>query len=64
MANWLPLYDCENVNDALDIFHSLVLQNIDIFVPKVLPSKASYRSWFSKELRSLIREKNKSYKKN
>lgn len=51
--NWSYLYECIDINLAMDRFYELIFQA----APKVFPRKSSFPHWFSKELISLIHKK-------
>lgn len=60
--NWSYLYECNDINLAVDRFYELIFEVIDKVVPKVFPRKSNFPHWFSKELISQIHKKNKLHK--
>lgn len=61
--NWSYLYECRDINIAVDRFYELIFSVIDKTVTKVFPRKLSIPYWFSKALISLIHKKNKLHTK-
>jgi hypothetical protein len=63
-SSWNELYNCSNVNEALDKFYNLLFNCININVPKHnVIFKSKYPCWFSREIISCIKVKNKLARK-
>lgn len=61
-VNWLVLFQNLCINEAVDLFYSIMYEIIDIFVPKIVKRNLNYPSWFSKNLKDLIFKKKIAHK--
>ena len=47
--DWSPVFTASDVNVAVDYFHSLVLNTIELFIPKLTSDfRGENKSWYRK----------------
>jgi len=62
-TNWECLLDCADSNSMCDLFYSLLMSSIDIYVPKSRRRAASAPIWHTLELSKLIKAKERARRK-
>jgi len=55
--NWSNLFKDLNINQAVELFYSIIYEIIVIFVPKIIICHSKYAVWFSRNLNDLIFKK-------
>lgn len=55
--NWNVLYECNNIEIAINVFYKIVLDLINVYVPNKTPLYSKFSLWFSPELKSLLHRK-------
>ena len=62
---WEQVYDAKNANEKVNQFHSILKKLLDEFFPEKSFKISMYdKKWFSRELKSLHRKKQREYVKN
>lgn len=57
------LSDAKDINEAVDLFYTIVLNGIHLFVPQVRFKTPKFAHWFSPDLKQLIVSKKLAHKK-
>lgn len=60
--DWYNQFKDLNINEAVNVFYSIIYDIIDIFVPKIIIRKSKYPLWYSKSLKELIFKKKIAHK--
>lgn len=60
--SWVNLFKDLNINQAVDLFYSIIYEIVDIFVPKKIRCLSKYPLWFSRNLKNLIFKKKIAHK--
>lgn len=55
--DWCSLFNNLRINDAVNLFNSIVYETIDIFVFKIIKRQSTYTLWFGKNFKDLIKKK-------
>jgi len=49
--DWNKLFKDLSINEAVDLFYSIIYDVIDIFVPKIIKRQCHYPPWYSKKIK-------------
>ena len=61
--NWTRAFSNTNVNEKVNIFNNTILNILSNFYPReTLTSNAKDLSWFNKEMKEIIQDKNNAFK--
>ena len=61
--NWERVFSNKNINEKVDIFDRTILSILSIFIPlEMIVCNDKDPPWFKNRIRSLIQEKNATYK--
>lgn len=62
-TDWSLVTDKPNVDDQVDQFTELILTSMRKFIPQYTPHHCKYPSWFSSELISALKHKDRAHRK-
>lgn len=60
--DWYKQFKDLGINEAVDVFYSIIYDIIDIFVPKIIIRQSKHPLWYSKNLKELIFKKKIAHK--